>query len=268
MYSIRNSLHAVLLLAFVRGVALPQRNVPLMYQNQALGIEIRCDSSEFDPNKSIKVSTNQWEESTIAHAHLKIKIPPGFVITYEQRRFFNFITPSIDSSLFGFALVVIPEGAELQSGLQVAELYFTGSSFEQIAWAESFETRDSSYTIAAPRYTEVLWLRDLHTHDSSAIAWAVAHNYWFLTGWTEGEPRASYLNGHIWKGLRVCHKLSAGEQFISEVERSYRAFLARQLFDGCTVVCSYGDIRPDSRGIGESDFYDMISTIQIDKDRH
>jgi hypothetical protein len=242
------------LLTFV-ALALSQDRGWRLYRNSNLGIEFRYRNlDDSDKRKTITTPQYNWKETAIPRLKFSIKLPTGYKIKTEHANLASYITSCANSPIGDSMLVVVPKSTKRNANTGAIVIYFTCSSFRDIASGEGFSLLDSTDQIVSTAYAV----------DSANATWALAHNSWTLEGRSGFHDRAAYLDGKHWKGLRGATTTGYhDESGYAGLQNFYASFLVCNISANCNMVCSYHDTQMEANALRESDFYDIVATIQF-----
>jgi hypothetical protein len=221
-------------------LSMPQHRTSKVYTNSNLGIQFRYrDADDFDGQTSLKSEQAKWTKTDVPLLKLSLKLPPGCSIAR---------APDSDS-----AIVITRGDAKELDPMRCILIYCTSESFLRIACDAGFTLLDSADGEIAYKNA-----------DSSVINKAVDRKSWGLLGRAGMVDRASYLDGLQWNGLRGATSTGYHDaQGYAGLMPYFASFLVRKIPGGPLVVCLYQDAQMNGNLFRESDFYDIVSTIQI-----
>lgn len=225
-----------------------------MYSNKDLGINIEYrDADDFDDGTAVTSQPLAWRKVSIPQLKLTVKLPRGFSFKTQPLEK-SFDIADCNHWLFRDSAIVILAPHPGQRGKSEAiVIYSTSSIFLHIAVNEGFALIDSE-----------LHEIDFKDADTMAINRAIENHTWGSLGREDMTEAASYLDGFQWKGIRGANSTGYhDEKGYAGLQRVHSVFLVRRLADGCNIVCSYVDLQMQSNPIRESDFYRIVSTIEI-----
>jgi hypothetical protein len=234
-------------------LALSQDDKLKLYVNRDLGIQIRYhDADDFENWKAIAAPKSQWETVVFPQYKISLKLPPGFSartqITDESG-----YPPSCEGSPLGDSSIVISQISGHTDRPVAIVIYFTSLDFLNAAYHESFVLVDSAFD-------------EVMLKDSVAIIRAIRANTWASLGGDVTKEEAIFLDGISWKGLHGSFFTRySDEHGYAGLQRSSATFLFHVMDNKCNLVCSYSDSQMESNALREPDFYDIVSTIEIQR---
>jgi hypothetical protein len=224
------------------------------FTQKTLDIQFKYrDADDFDDERRISTPQLKWKEVTIPELKIKLKLPPGFTAIAER-----YNPPRVgafcDPSLFTHSVKIVLSGKNQKEHYRESIfIHYSEEDFLNIGYMYDFILVDSLF--------DKIWLKD---GDPLQIKRALDNNSWASLGRQDMTEEATVLVGTKWKGLRGSNFTGTyNDNGYAGLQRFSSSFLVYAYSNNCNLICNYTDSQLDANQLGESEFYDIVSSIEF-----